>query len=239
MRRLLVLFLVLASTLAATPAFVQAAPTCQYILGFKTLHDLAPTEVGNCLDNQAFAANGDALQHTTNGLLVWRKVDNWTAFTNGYWTWINGPYGLAKRLNTQRFSWEANPDNLPIADLSVALRPFVGSWVRHGASMELSADGTAELRWRMYVWCSATVTQPCDEIIDNVIVGGGLGYATFDQVHGNVASGQVYQSTDQTSLVRGPISFTLQANGTAVLSQSIGSTILCNPNAYNPDVCGA
>ena len=47
-------------------------------------------------------------------MLVWRKADNWTAFTNGYWTWINGPGGLVKRLNTQRYSWEANPENLPL-----------------------------------------------------------------------------------------------------------------------------
>jgi hypothetical protein len=47
------------------------------------------------------------------GLLVWRKADNWTAFTDGYRTWINGPAGIQQRLNTQRFSWEPNPDNLP------------------------------------------------------------------------------------------------------------------------------
>lgn len=40
---------------------------------------------------------------------------NWTAFTNGYQTWLNGPTGLAMRLNTQRFRWEANPAGLPLA----------------------------------------------------------------------------------------------------------------------------
>jgi len=39
--------------------------------------------------------------------MAWRKADNWTAFTNGYLTWINGPTGLVNRLNTDRFSWEA------------------------------------------------------------------------------------------------------------------------------------
>src|SRR5262249_6675345 len=34
------------------------------------------------------------------------KADNWTAFTDGYRTWINGPLGLQERLNTGRFSWE-------------------------------------------------------------------------------------------------------------------------------------
>lgn len=81
-------------------------PNCQYILGFKTLHDLIPDTVGDCLDNQAFAANGDAQQHTTDGLLAWRKSDNWTAFTNGYMTWVNGPNGIQSRLNTDRFPFE-------------------------------------------------------------------------------------------------------------------------------------
>ena len=48
------------------------------------------------------------LQQTTGGLLVWRKADNWTAFTDGYRTWINGPNGLVQRLNTERFEWEAD-----------------------------------------------------------------------------------------------------------------------------------
>jgi len=99
----------------ASPSFAPAAPAaaCQYVLGFKTLHELDPADVGGCVDNQAYSASGDALQHTARGLLVWRKSDNWTAFTDGYWTWVNGPSGLAKRLNTERFSWEANPDKLP------------------------------------------------------------------------------------------------------------------------------
>jgi len=47
-------------------------------------------------------------------LLVWRKLDNWTTFTDGFHTWVNGPYGLQERLNDQRFGWEANPDGLPV-----------------------------------------------------------------------------------------------------------------------------
>ena len=49
------------------------------------------------------------------GLLVWRKADNHTAFTDGYRTWVDGPKGVQKRLNTQRFAWEANPEDLPLA----------------------------------------------------------------------------------------------------------------------------
>src|SRR5689334_8061312 len=108
------------AALPATAAAQSAPGGCQFVLGFQSLQALDPSDVGSCLDNQAFAANGDAIQHTTTGLMAWRKADNWTAFTNGYQTWINGPNGLQARLNTQRFSWEANPDKLPLADGSGA-----------------------------------------------------------------------------------------------------------------------
>jgi hypothetical protein len=82
-------------------------------LGFKAIADQIPETVGGCLDDEHFnTTNGNAEQRTTahhghGGLLVWRKADNWTAFTDGYWTWVNGPDGLQKRLNAERFAWEA------------------------------------------------------------------------------------------------------------------------------------
>ncbi len=113
-RRALALFVLIPWLFTAAMAQAQAVP-CQFVLGFAALHNLASAVVGDCLDNQTFSSNGDAQQHTTGGLLVWRKVDNWTAFTDGYRTWINGPNGLQQRLNTERFSWEANPNGLPDA----------------------------------------------------------------------------------------------------------------------------
>ena len=96
----------------STPATSPSG--CQFVLGFAALDADLPLQVGQCVDDESHAANGDALQHTTGGMLVWRKADNWTAFTDGYHTWVNGPRGIAERLNTQRFSWEANPSRLPI-----------------------------------------------------------------------------------------------------------------------------
>ncbi|HLG72664.1 MAG TPA: C39 family peptidase [Chloroflexota bacterium] len=96
--------------LTALPALAAApAPGCQFVLGFAALHDADPADVGACTDNQAFAANGDSIQHTTRGMLAWRKADNWTAFTDGYQTWLNGPNGLVRRFNDEWFEWEAYP----------------------------------------------------------------------------------------------------------------------------------
>ncbi|HEX5417105.1 MAG TPA: hypothetical protein VFZ25_15685 [Chloroflexota bacterium] len=93
------------------------AANCQFTLGFKTLHDLIPATVGNCLGNEVHSpCCGDAIQRTTKGMLVWRKADNATAFTDGYHSWILGPFGLQERLNSNRFPWEA--DYMMIFDLN-------------------------------------------------------------------------------------------------------------------------
>ena len=103
----------------AAPAAAQQA-SCQFVLGFKTLHDLDPGDIGNCVDDQVYVSNGDAQQHTQRGLMVWRKADNWTAFTDGYRTWINGPDGLEGRLNTARFPWETATSAAPAAGAAPA-----------------------------------------------------------------------------------------------------------------------
>ena len=71
---------------------VLAQGDCSFTLGFEALRAQIPGTVGECLENEHFeASTGNALQRTSRGLLVWRKADNWTAFTDGATTWINGP----------------------------------------------------------------------------------------------------------------------------------------------------
>lgn len=103
---------------------------CSFVLGFADLASLIPDQVGECLDDQSFSPiTGDARQPTTGGLLVWRKADNWTVFTDGTSTWLNGPNGLQQRLNDQRFHWEGDagayaPAEAPSANVAAAdLRP--------------------------------------------------------------------------------------------------------------------
>jgi hypothetical protein len=107
MRRAVAL-VTLAGLLGTVPpagAAPLAAP-CQLTGGFKTLGEMVP-EVGECVeDARAEASTGNVLQKTTGGLLVWRRVGNWTAFTDGFHTWVNGPFGLQQRLSNERFDWE-------------------------------------------------------------------------------------------------------------------------------------
>jgi glucose/arabinose dehydrogenase len=100
--------LVLVLALRMWPATTGAQAPCEFVLGFAAIRAAVGAErVGECLENErANPANGDALQRTSGGLLVWRKADNWTAFTDGHRTWVNGPRGLQQRLNSERFDWE-------------------------------------------------------------------------------------------------------------------------------------
>ena len=121
------------------PATVPSSQSqnCQFILGFAALDDMIPNIVGQCLANESHnPQNGDGLQQTANGLLVWRKSDNFTAFTDGATSWVNGPFDLQTRSNSQRFSWEQNSDNLPTIPTPVAGQQC------HTAGLSLSLQGT-------------------------------------------------------------------------------------------------
>lgn len=85
-------------------------------LGFKLLADQIPEEVGQPIEDEHWAAGGVSVQATTRGLMVWNKAQNWTAFTNGWWTWVNGPFGVQDRPNGERFDWE-------VAATAVAAEP--------------------------------------------------------------------------------------------------------------------
>ncbi len=135
-----VLLLCVALLLGAPAAW---AADCKFVLGFATLKALideaeGPDKVGQCLENEHFnPENGDSLQQTTGGLLVWRKADNWTAFTDGYRTWINGPHGLQVRLNTEHFDWEV-PAALTLEVLKNA--EYLSDWPSAGKAK--LTDGT-------------------------------------------------------------------------------------------------
>lgn len=114
-------FAVAISLIIPASTSASAVADCQFVLGFKALHDLDPADIGSCMANQTYAASGDAQQPTSRGLLVWRRSDNVAAFTDGYRTWISGPYGLQERLNTQRYPWET-----PFGDSTPATAAYSG-----------------------------------------------------------------------------------------------------------------
>jgi len=90
---------------------------CRTVLGFGKLETVVGRAVvGDCLENERTdPVWGVAMQETARGLFVYRRADGTLAFTDGYRTWLLGPAGLQRRLNTQRLCWE--PDAPPYACL--------------------------------------------------------------------------------------------------------------------------
>lgn len=156
-RLVLSLVLAIAAVLAiAGVALAQPAP--QFNLGFKTLADQIPGVVGQPLESEHWGANGDSLQQTTTGLMAWRKADNWTAFTNGARTWINGPSGVQNRDNNDRFAWEKDqpsPAPQPATAPSMAL-PIDKSLL---SQCTLSVD-------KIHIFCNLPVGTPVYATID-------------------------------------------------------------------------
>ena len=134
-----------ATIIAATQ---QATPTpprvhgvdCAFRFGFKELYDLIPDTVGQCLENERYDVSGDSFQRTTGGLLVWRKADNLTTFTDGYWTWIHGENSLQKRRNSERFDWDPPDPVLAQAVETLRITPtgerIYTAFTRSGASVK-------------------------------------------------------------------------------------------------------
>lgn len=151
---ILVMFALMSSSHAA---LAQSQPV--FKLGFKALADQIPAVVGTPLEDEYWGPNGDSLQQTTTGLMVWRKADNWTAFTNGARTWINGPQGVQDRGNDERFEWEA--DN--------------STRTRAGASPPVAADSPPSE-------ASASAKMIPSVVLLETSEGGGSGFAVGEQV---------------------------------------------------------
>lgn len=140
---------------AILPVTAQGVP-CQYVLGFLGLYEQIPAVMGACVENETPAPNGDSLQRTTNGLAVYRKADNFTAFTNGATTWVAGPAGVQQRSNMERFPWEgdAATAGLPLvgagaydpARVGIRLDPYLS-----GFSAPLAVTHAADGSGRLYV----------------------------------------------------------------------------------------
>ena len=97
--------------LAGTATLAQTS--YEFKLGFKALTDQIGAVAGTPLENEHYGPNEASLQQTTTGLMVWRKADNWTGFTDGSRTWINGLNGVQVRGNDERFDWEAQAQAAP------------------------------------------------------------------------------------------------------------------------------
>lgn len=241
MKRFVISLALLAGFALPATAAAQAAPpstACQFVLGFKTLHDLDTADIGDCTDNQASASNGDAQQHTTKGLMAWRKSDNWTAFTNGYKTWINGPNGLVSRLNTDRFPWEkdtpappASPSPSPSPAAPPAPAASSGSYLDIRGPWKLennntiysvteAEDGYITIMPNSMRQCTSSGQSVIPGNIDFKSVQSPMNTVFTGAINGNTVSGNwLVCATVNQSWVPQPIVFTLSADGNHMSGQ--------------------
>lgn len=135
-----------------------AAADPEFKLGFRALADLIPGTVGDPLEAEHPGAKGTTVQATAGGLMVWREAANWTGFTDGSSTWVNGPLGLQRRGNDERFDWETVSD---VADTEVVVfRPAgVEGPDREGRCFSSSLASVQPDAWR----CSSDnqILDPC------------------------------------------------------------------------------
>ncbi len=133
----------------ATLASLLSSPDApQFRLGFKLLADQIPAVVGEPLEEEHHnPRNGDAIQATSTGLMVWRKADNWTAFTTGWRSWVNGPLGVQERGNEERFAWESalseDSDHAPTSDRALAVSTVASTPTPDGSQF-ISSGGSRE-----------------------------------------------------------------------------------------------
>ena len=89
----------------------------------------------------------------------------------------------------------AAPGASPGPAASPGLTPFLGVWSRHGAGLTISPDGSFSFDWRTYRMCGQ-YPPPCDQVVNNVITGGGRATGTVHAVAARSADGQVSATTD-------------------------------------------
>ncbi len=156
-----------------------------------------------------------------------------------------------------RPSWLADaPATVPSASqtavASTSMKDFAGNWWRHGLSLNIAPDGSAQAVWRVYRWCSDS-PPPCDDTRGNEIVSGGRATISFtmtelpsvardwqpDALRGSplvfqgvqlpIARGQVVSTTDPSLLRMGEVAFALLPYETASLQQQGDGILMCRP----------
>ena len=220
-------FLSLLATTVATAAPVSAEG-CQFNFGFATIQSMIPSTVGACLSDEQYAANGDGLQQTTGptgtgGLLVWRKLDNWTAFTDGYRTWINGPNGLQERLNSERFCWEGDATGANCLSSAAASNASSSSVSSSSSTTSTASSGSSS------------------HVVVSSVQSGSSGGTTNVTIHAapNTPCGITYKAPDGTvSTMQGISPTATDGNGNATWSWGNGSGTFPGPGTVTI-TCGS
>ena len=122
---------------------------------------------------------------------------------------------------------------------------FSGPWVKHGASLDVSVDGCANLEARTYNWCppgqrgGRAGPTACDWMDGNLIRGGD--WAAFELLvkDGQAASGRVLVATDPARHARPGIVLRLREDGHLGVELDGAERVFCRPWAWETNRCGS
>lgn len=124
-------------------------------------------------------------------------------------------------------------------DTAVLLKPFVGSWYGHGRGLTIDASGHGVITYRIYRFCSADPTPPCDEYQGHEITGGGrivfVLTTAYPAGSATVGQGTLISSTDPT-VPTGPI--TARVQGYLLTGTFLPTAPFCGSGAPR-GTCGA
>jgi hypothetical protein len=117
---------------------------------------------------------------------------------------------------------------------------FTGIWNSHGGRLDVKADGSVTLIYRIYVWCSDNPTPPCDQMEGNQIISGGR--VTMHLVQVTTANGSpkatVIVDTSSDPKIPTGSSQTFQRNGGVITWTDTGQPF-CDAKASQRSACGA
>jgi hypothetical protein len=138
--------------------------------------------------------------------------------------------GKAAVPNATSVNATPNPTPTPTRDFS----HFVGTWYAHSKTMIINADGSAQYKGRVFIWCTDDPRPPCDVIDSSIITGGLNAQITFNSVKKNIASGSITEGTGdrdkQKNIIPVGSQITVTLNADDTLAVSDGS-LLCGEQA--------
>jgi hypothetical protein len=103
---------------------------------------------------------------------------------------------------------------------------FVGDWFAHSIGLKVSQDGSAKLIWRIYRMCTES-PPPCDQLVGNQIVSGGVAAIQLAGNKGPTAVGKVLSSQDTETVPEGPFEARLGDDDQALYISPWDGETLC------------
>lgn len=129
------------------------------------------------------------------------------------------------------------------ADAAEEFEPGVlaQGWMAHGRSIAVRADGSFEISYRTYRWCS-TDPPPCDPDAGGTIGHGGRATGTFDGGAGPAWTGTITEAVEPEVWPPGPVEATYDPEtGTLEVRSTVEPMepwVFCGPTRHD-DRCGA